>query len=140
MRDYIVSSENRVIIGGELILTNRQIVESIRAANDALASLDSHTKDFDINIFEALGMRNLSGIVGEYFAKSIQRNSGGALHSNPHQDGYPDLVLTNTPGRKAYFDTLYTVKAGGRCCCCPLHFHHHGKVGHRGPPISQSWF
>ena len=37
-------------------------------------------------------MRNLSGLVGEYFAKSIERFSNGNLH----QDGYPDLLKTNT--------------------------------------------
>lgn len=112
MHDYIIRPENRVFISDELILTNQQIVDSMNFANEALYSLDQQAKTFDINIFEALGMRNLSGIVGEYFGKSIQRQSNGMLHSNLHQDGYPDLLLINTPERKAYFDTLYTVTNG----------------------------
>lgn len=112
MHDYIVRPENRVFINDELILTNQQIVDSMNFANEALRSLDQQAKTFDINIFEALGMRNLSGIVGEYFGKSVQRKSNGTLHSNLHQDGYPDLLLINTLERKDYFDTLYTVTNG----------------------------
>lgn len=57
-------------------------------------------------------MRNLSGLVGEYFAKSVQRHSHGKVASNLHQDGYPDLLLVNTPERLAYYKTLYTDRNG----------------------------
>ena len=30
------------------------------------------------------------------------------MHSNLHQDGYPDLLLINNDERKRYFETLYT--------------------------------
>ena len=72
---YIINSENRIYVNGELILTNQQVVDAINFANNALDALDKQTKEFDINIFEAMGMRNLSGIVGEYLGKSIQRFS-----------------------------------------------------------------
>lgn len=62
---YIINSENRIYVNGELILTNQQVVDAINFANNALDALDKQTKEFDINIFEAMGMRNLSGIVGE---------------------------------------------------------------------------
>ena len=112
MYNYIVRDDNSVSIKGELILTNQQVVEAINFANSAIKSLDNQTKAFDINIFETMGMRNLSGIVGEYLVKSIQRISGGTLQSNLHQDGYPDLLLTNNKERLDYFDTLYTVSNG----------------------------
>lgn len=112
MYSYIVNDKKNVSINEETILTNEQIVNAINFSNEALQSLDAQTKSFDINIFEALGMRNLSGVVGEYFAKSIQRFSNGGLQGNLHQDGYPDLLLTNTPERKSYFDTLYTISDG----------------------------
>ncbi len=67
---------------------------------------------FVINIFETLGLRKFSGLVGEYFARSIMRFSNGSLQSNLHQDGYPDLCLTNTDAKKKYFESLYTVKKG----------------------------
>ncbi|MCM1023987.1 MAG: hypothetical protein NC395_08030 [Prevotella sp.] len=53
-------------------------------------------------------MRNLSGAVGEYFAKSVQKFSQNGLQSNLHQDGYPDLLLTNTSKRLEHFKKLYT--------------------------------
>lgn len=109
---YISNKNHDVRIQNEIVLSNQQIIEAIRFSNNALRSLDEQTKAFDINIFEAMGMRNLSGIVGEYFAKSVQRFSEEKLHSNLHQDGYPDLLLVDTNEKKEYFDTLYTRKNG----------------------------
>lgn len=110
--EYIIRDTERVYVNNELILTNRQVVDAMNFANEALRALDEQTKAFDINIFETMGMRNLSGIVGEYLGKSLQRFSQGNLHSNLHQDGYPDLLLVNTPERKKYFETLYTISNG----------------------------
>lgn len=64
--DYIVRNENIVFVEDELILTNHQVVDAIHFANQALDALNQQTQAFDINIFETMGMRNLSGIVGEY--------------------------------------------------------------------------
>ena len=110
--NYIIRKDNQVTINNELILTNQQVVDAMNFANEALRSLDEQTRAFNINIFEAMGMRNLSGIVGEYLGKSLQRFSDGNLHSNLHQDGYPDLLLINTDERKKYFESLYTVQDG----------------------------
>ncbi|MCM1088763.1 MAG: hypothetical protein NC419_11435 [Muribaculaceae bacterium] len=110
--NYIMRNEDLVYVDGELILTNCQVVDAIQFANEALCSLDQQTQAFDINIFETMGMRNLSGIVGEYLGKSLQRISDGSLQSNLHQDGYPDLLITNTPERKRYFESLYSVIDG----------------------------
>ena len=82
---YIVRKEDLVKINGELIISNQQVVSAIEFANAAIKTLDEQTKAFDINIFEAMGMRNLSGIVGEYLGKSLQRVSNGFLCSNLHQ-------------------------------------------------------
>ncbi len=109
---YIVNNNNRIIIRDELILSNQQILQAINFCNQALQKLDQETKQFDINIFEILGMRNLSGMVGEYFAKSVQRFSEGHLHSNLHQDGYPDLLLTNTRESLNYYASLYLEQNG----------------------------
>lgn len=109
---YIVNNNNRIIIRDELILSNQQILQAINFCNQALLKLDQETKQFDINIFEILGMRNLSGMVGEYFAKSVQRFSEGHLHSNLHQDGYPDLLLTNTRESLNYYASLYLEQNG----------------------------
>ena len=107
-----INSNHTVSLGNTVIISNDDVVAAINFCNHALRTLDEQTKQFDINIFEAMGMRNLSGIVGEYFAKSIQRFSHDSLHSNLHQDGYPDLLLTHTQEQKNYFSTLYTVVNG----------------------------
>lgn len=86
---YIVNDDRFVAIEGRQIMTNEQIVKAIVFCNNAIRTLDEQTRQFDINIFEALGMRNLSGIVGEYFGKSVQRFSGGILRSNLHQMSIP---------------------------------------------------
>lgn len=109
---YIINDSNHVTIGNEQIISNQDVLDAINFCNDALRTLDAQTKQFDINIFEVLGMRNLSGMVGEYFGKSIMRFSHNGLHSNLHQNGYPDLLLTNKPHLLAYFESLYILKDG----------------------------
>lgn len=109
---YIKNDNHTVSLGDTVIISNDDVVAAINFCNNALCTLDEQTKQFDINIFEAMGMRNLSGVVGEYFGKSIQRFSHDSLHSNLHQDGYPDLLLTHTQEQKDYFATLYTVSNG----------------------------
>lgn len=110
--NYIANNNHSVKLDDTIIIRNEDVIQAIKFCNHALRTLDEQTRQFDINIFEAMGMRNLSGIVGEYFGKSIQRFSHDALHSNLHQDGYPDLLLTLTEEQKAYFETLYTEKNG----------------------------
>lgn len=109
MYEYILN-DNHIYLEDELILTNNQIQQALHFCNNALKSLNEQTKEFEINIFEMLGMRNLSGLVGEYFAKSIQKFSNESLYSNLHQDGYPDLLLINSDERKQHFESLYIIR------------------------------
>ena len=110
--NYIVNNKRAIAYKGIVVLTTQEVVDAINYANNALLKLNEVTQEFDINIFETLGMRNLSGMVGEYFARSIMRLSNGKLQSNLHQDGYPDLLLTDTQEKKDYFKTLYTIENG----------------------------
>lgn len=57
---------------------------------------------FEVDVFELLGMRNLSAFVGEIFAASIRICADGLFVKNPHQDGYPDLLLMDPRGRRIY--------------------------------------
>lgn len=109
---YVVNNTRAIAYQGIVVLTTQEVVDAINYANNALLKLNEVTQEFDINIFETLGMRNLSGMVGEYFARSIMRLSNGRLQSNLHQDGYPDLLLTDTQEKKDYFKTLYTIENG----------------------------
>lgn len=113
-REYIQNRNQKVSYKGTVILSSQDVVDAMNYANTALKELSDTTMRFDINIFETLGMRNLSGMIGEYFARSVMRISNGKLESNLHQDGYPDLLLVDTQRKKKYFETLYTVKDGKR--------------------------
>lgn len=53
-------------------------------------------------LFGILGMRNLSAFVGEMFVSSLVKSSEGKLVKNPHQDGYPDLLIMSGEGRELW--------------------------------------
>ncbi|MDQ1154273.1 hypothetical protein [Brevundimonas sp. SORGH_AS_0993] len=57
---------------------------------------------FDIELFPLLGMRNLSAFIGELFAASVIKVTNGTFVKNPHQDGYPDLLLMDKAGKSHY--------------------------------------
>lgn len=78
--NYIMCKDKNISIDNENIISMSQLEAAILFCNNAIKTLYENTNQFDINIFEVLGMRNLSGMVGEYFVKSIQRYSNGALH------------------------------------------------------------
>ena len=57
---------------------------------------------FKVNIFKILGMRNLSAFIGELFAASLIEVTKNYFKKNPHQDGYPDLLLMDDLGKTLY--------------------------------------
>ena len=63
--------------------------------------IDKFTQ-FDVDVFSILGMRNLSAFIGEIFAAAIIKYSNGLFKKNPHQDGYPDLLLMDKYGLAAF--------------------------------------
>ena len=65
---------------------------------DVQDTIKKITDYIPVNIFEILGMRNLSAFIGELFAKSLIKESNGLFKGNPHQDGYPDLLLMDITG------------------------------------------
>ena len=121
-RDYIQNKKLCISYKGTKVLSAQDVVDAMNYANTALKELSDTTMRFDINIFETLGMRNLSSMIGEYFARSVMAISDGKLECNLHQDGYPDLLLVDTPQKKAYFDTLYTERNGKRYPIDKEHF------------------
>jgi hypothetical protein len=75
-------------------LPTQIIVEAVKYTHEIFDKF----VDFGVDVFGILGMRNLSAFVGEVFAKSLEIKSNGLLKSNPHQDGYPDLLLMDEQG------------------------------------------
>ena len=62
-------------------------------------------EDVEIPIGDILGLRNLSAFVGEVFNLACSKVSNGYVENNPHQDGYPDLLIMDAVG-KSLWDSL----------------------------------
>ncbi len=72
------------------------------ALHDVHNVIDTIIKEIQVDIFSILGMRNLSSFIGELFANSLAKKSKDRFIRNPHQDGYPDLLLMDEQGIKLY--------------------------------------
>jgi hypothetical protein len=59
-------------------------------------------QNFEVDIFKILGMRNLSAFIGEVYANALAIESDGLFIQNPHQDGYPDLLVMTKEGKAEY--------------------------------------
>ena len=87
-------------MSGQGVLTKVDIKLFKDALHDTHKIIDLILKDIPVDIFSILGMRNLSAFIGELYVSSFERVSGNQYISNPHQDGYPDLILNDTNGAK----------------------------------------
>lgn len=76
-------------------LDNLLFEEALRISNLKIAEIAGLVP----SLFKTLGMRNLSSFVGENFVDSISKLSQGLLIKNPHQDGYPDLLVMTDEGK-----------------------------------------
>ncbi|MBL9178031.1 MAG: hypothetical protein JNM65_08205 [Verrucomicrobiaceae bacterium] len=74
--------------------------EAIAIFNERISKL----AEFEIDISRLLGMRNLSAFVGELYGASVIKAADGLFRKNPHQDGYPDLLVMDGKGRQAWND------------------------------------
>ncbi len=78
-----------------------QLVQLEEAAHATRRTMEQFAS-FDVDVFKLLGMRNLSAFVGEVFSASLKKSAGELFLKNPHQDGYPDLLLMDDVGRRHY--------------------------------------
>lgn len=92
---YTSSIEVLSSIGVSIEIPSTAFVEAVAYTHDIFDKF----AEFEVDVFSILGMRNLSAFVGEVFARSLSKYSDGLLISNPHQDGYPDLLLMDENGR-----------------------------------------
>jgi len=63
-------------------------------------------ENLEIPIGDILGLRNLSAFVGEVYNLACYRVSNNYIKNNPHQDGYPDLLIMDKIGKKLW-DSLH---------------------------------
>ena len=77
-------------------------VDKIREALHFTNKTISKIANFEVDIFNVLGMRNLSAFIGELFVASMVKTNGSYFRKNPHQDGYPDLLAMTKVGKKEW--------------------------------------
>lgn len=100
-RDYIVRSSSSIVVdrpGASARVSMSLLIGAINAAHDLIDELYATNLD----IARTLGMRNLSAFVGELVAAAVVNGADGLFRANPHQDGYPDLLLMDQTGKKEW--------------------------------------
>jgi hypothetical protein len=88
-------------------VTATDIAKVVVASNQFLKGLADMFKELDIQFFNLLDQRNLSGFIGEVFSHHFGKIVGG-FAANPHPDGRPDILDVSTP------ESLAAYKAGLR--------------------------
>lgn len=102
MMTYKINKNARPV----LVKPNGDIVDI--DVNFFSSALEGYKKRIDalygakVDIASLLGMRNLSATIGEIFVQSFAEVANGLFIKNPHQDGYPDLLLMDTCGIELY--------------------------------------
>ena len=101
---YIYNNDLTITVKGRgenLGLSIDIFKDALEVANNKIDLIDQNVPE----LFGILGMRNLSAFVGEIFVSDLVKTSNGFLVKNPHQDGYPDLLLMTKEG-KTLFESL----------------------------------
>jgi len=94
--DFRTSQNHALIAPRNVNIETACILKALKRANDLLTDVSN----FEVDIFALLGMRNLSAFVGEVFVVSLNRERPELFIKNPHQDGYPDLLLLDPLGKE----------------------------------------
>lgn len=101
---------------GKLIIIDKSAITLNRSSSSSTkldpALLLGAVKEFDrvmetfaeleVPIGDILGLRNLSAFIGEVFNYSVVKISNGSVRKNPHQDGYPDLLIMDKFGSQEW--------------------------------------
>ncbi len=97
--DYFVRDKKQIVIKRKdegMVISNSTLMSAVNLAHTLIDDMYSA----DLDIASILGLRNLSAFVGELFVAAIVKKSDGQFMPNPHQDGYPDLLLMDATGRR----------------------------------------
>ena len=98
--NYIKLKEN--IQSNDLLVSGDTVVNSIQQTNEYLNQLCNLFTDLEFDLFEVLGQRNLSGVLGEIFSSFLCQNVEG-FTVNPHPDGRPDILNLSNEEAANYF-------------------------------------
>lgn len=95
---YLVNERNDFPIHRGKVLESSLIIDAVYKTHKIISEL----QEMEFDLFSILGMRNLSAFVGEVFASQMVLAGRGLFRKNPHQDGYPDLLLMDDEGTKSW--------------------------------------
>lgn len=109
---YIINANSSIKIDEKLELPRRKIVEAVNLANERIGKIYKTSVEMGINIFDTLGLRNLSGFVGEIFSQSVIDTFEDKFIKNPHQDGYPDVLRIDSKETLEWFENGIERKNG----------------------------
>ena len=98
---YLINKRVDLIISRGKKLDVSMILDAMNRTHKIIDDL----RRMEFDLFSILGMRNLSAFVGEVFASQMVILGNGLFHKNPHQDGYPDLLLMDEEGKR-YWESL----------------------------------
>lgn len=94
---YLFKSSQQTFVrpdGSTGTVSSQLFVDAIDEFDRIIALLE----DVEIPIAEILGLRNLSAFIGETYNRAFKKISDGQIENNPHQDGYPDLLVMDELG------------------------------------------
>jgi hypothetical protein len=95
---YVYNDKGRIpftTAAGEILVDTDIFYRAVTRADEIITKI----QNFDVDISKILGMRNLSAFVGEVYAAALATESDGLFVQNPHQDGYPDLLVMTDEGK-----------------------------------------
>ncbi|PCH93856.1 MAG: hypothetical protein COB83_13035 [Gammaproteobacteria bacterium] len=101
--------EYKVIDDSEIQLSNtsvtiEQLIKAVKQTNDKFEKIYHQTSKMNLNLFDVIDFRVLSGVVGETFVTEMCLVNPH-FKKNPSLDGYPDLLQVSTPEMQRYFET-----------------------------------
>jgi len=92
--DYVANPRAQIVGPRGFSLEVAGVERAVRRTHRLIGQLMA----FEVDVFSLLGMRNLSAFVGELFAAAMILEYSELFRKNPHQDGYPDLLLLDRVG------------------------------------------
>ncbi len=78
------------------MINTDKILEIIHKTNSTMQKFD----EFEVDVYKLLEMRNLSAFFGAIFVSVMEKEFNDIFLKNPHQDGYPDLLLLDDQGKR----------------------------------------
>lgn len=106
---YIYNSDANLVVLRKQKIQQASFLKTLKRFDEIIGQIAK----FEVDIFTILGMRNLSAFVGEVFAASMIHNSENLFKKNPHQDGYPDLLLMDAEGKRLIASLSQNLRAKG---------------------------